>query len=90
MDLWSKGIYDLGESLALFMGFLEFNPNWPGQTRIASHNNQWADTGDNTRAWYVVHQLDRQHVGISDQDYQVGGIRLYLNVHPEQLNYMLK
>ena len=28
-------------------------------------------------------------MGISDQHYQVGGIRLYIDVHPEQLNYML-
>lgn len=46
IDLWSEGTYDLGESLALFMGFLELDPNRPGQTRIVSHNNQWASTGD--------------------------------------------
>ena len=47
IDLWSEGIYDMGESLALYMGFLEHYPNRPGETRIMSHNNQWAGTGDN-------------------------------------------
>lgn len=89
IDLWSEGIYDLGESLALFMGFLELDPDHPGRTRIAPHNGVWADTGDNTRAWFVVRRLDRRHVGISDEDYQLGGVRIFLNVHAERLFYML-
>ena len=43
------------------MGFLELDPNRLGQTPVESHNNQWDGTGDSTRAWYVVRQLDRQH-----------------------------
>lgn len=46
IDLWSEGTYDLSESLPLFMGFLELDPSRAGQIRIASHNNQWASTGD--------------------------------------------
>ena len=64
IDLWSEGIYDLGESLALFMGFLEFDPDHPGRTRIAAHNDVWVDTGDNTRARFVVGRLDtREYIG---------------------------
>lgn len=36
-----------------------------------------------------MRQLDRQHVGIFDLDYQVAGIRLYSDVHPSRLFYML-
>ena len=37
----------------------------------------------------MVRQLDRQHLGIFDLDYQVAGIRLYLDVHASRLFYML-
>ena len=39
INMWAEAIYDLGESLALFMGFLEFDPSRPGQTRIVTHND---------------------------------------------------
>lgn len=89
IDLWSEGMYDLGESLALFMGFLEFDPAHPGRTRIAAHNDVWVDTGDNTRARFEVARLDTQHVGISDEDYQLGGVRISLNIRADRLFYML-
>lgn len=43
VDLWVEAIYNLGESLTLFMGFLEYDCT--GQTRIVTHNDLWMDTG---------------------------------------------
>lgn len=89
INMWAKAVCDLGETLALFMGFLEFNPSWPGQTRIVAHNDVWVDTGNNTRARLVVRRLDRQHVGISNTDFQLGDVRLNLDVCADRLFYML-
>lgn len=88
IDLWAQGQYDLGESLALFMGFLELDPDGSGRTRIAPHHTVYVDTGNNTRATVEVARLDRDHVGIEDQDYPLGGVRLSVNIHTERLFYM--
>ena len=85
IDLWAEGIYDLGESLALFMGFLEFDPIHPSRTCIVAYNDIWVDTGNNTRAPFVVRRLDTQHTGISDEDYQVGGVRIFLDIGADRL-----
>lgn len=79
----------MGESLALFTGFLELDPNHPGHTRIVAHNAIWVDMGDETRARFEVRRLDRRHVGISDKDFQLGGVRLSLNVCANHFNHML-
>ena len=39
IELWATAVYDFGESLALFMGFLEYDWTRPGHTRIPTHNN---------------------------------------------------
>ena len=44
INLWALAVYDLGESFALFMGFLELDPTRPGQTRIPEHNDLWVNT----------------------------------------------
>ena len=69
IEMWSHGYYDLGESLALWIGFLEPDPHRPGQTRIVAHNTVYADTGDGTQGNWVVLRLDLDHVGIIHQDY---------------------
>lgn len=45
--------------------------------------------GDETRARFEVRRLDRRHVGISDKDFQLGGVRLSLNVCANHFNHML-
>ena len=80
IEMWSHAYYDLGESLALFMGFLEPDPTRPGQTRIVAHKTVYADTGDGTQPNWVVSRLDLDHVGIIQQDYQLGGVRISLNI----------
>ena len=53
IEMWAEGFYDLGESLALWMGFLEPDPNRPGQTRIMAHDTVYAPMGDNSRGnWW--------------------------------------
>ena len=88
IDMWAEGRYDLGESLALMMGFLEIDPDHRERTRIAPHNTVYASTGAGTRGQFVVTRLDRDHVGIEDQDYPLGGVRIYLNIPVERLQYM--
>ena len=77
----------MGESLALFMGLLEYDRSRPGHTRIPTHTDQWADTGNNTRAWLKVLRLNYPG-GLQDTNSSVSGIRFYLDVHRERLNYM--
>lgn len=84
LELWAQGSYDFGESLALFMGFLEPDPNRPNQTRIVAHNRTHVDTGRHYSDWQVT-RLDTHHVGIEDEDYQLGGVRLRLNVAVDDL-----
>lgn len=40
IDMWAVGIYQVAESLALFMGLLEPDPTRPSQSGIPAHNNQ--------------------------------------------------
>ena len=87
IELWATAVYDFGESLALFMGFLEYDRTRPGHTRIPTHNDQWGDTGDNTRAWFKVLRLNYPG-GLVDLNSSVSGIQFYLDVHRERLNYM--
>ena len=54
IEMWAEGYYDLGESLALFMGFLEPDPNRPGQTHIVAHNTVYADTGAGTQGNWAI------------------------------------
>ena len=70
IEMWAEGYYDLGESLALFMGFLEPDPTRPGQTRIVAHNTVYADTGAGTQGNWVIARLDVDHAGINQKDYQ--------------------
>ena len=88
IELWAFGNYDLGESLALMMGFLEPDPDRPGQTRIVDHNTIYSPTGNNTRGNWVVSRLDTEHVGIMNEDFPLGGVRLKLNIPLLQLLYM--
>ena len=44
INLWAEGQYDLGELLALMVGFLEFNPLQPGHTRVVPHNTVYFNT----------------------------------------------
>ena len=76
IEMWAEGYYDLGESLALFMGFLELDPTRPGQTRIVAHKTVYADTGAGTQANWVIARLDVDHAGIIQKDYQLGGERI--------------
>ena len=73
IDMWDGGIYQVAESLALFMGLLEPDPTRPSQSGIPAHNNQWADTDDNTRAWFEVVLLDRVQ---NPTWFPLGGVRL--------------
>ena len=68
IDVWAELIYDMAESLALFMGFLKRDPNRLGQTCIPAHIVLWVDTGNNTRARFRVHRLDRRHGSIMNED----------------------
>ena len=88
IETWAFGEYDLGESLALIMGFLEPDPNHPGQTRIVDHNTVTVDAGAGKRATWMVTRLDRYRVGIQPEDYPLGGVRLKLNIPTQQLLYM--
>ena len=69
------------------MGFLEYDWTPPGHTRIPTHNDQWGDMGDNTRAWFKVLRLNYPG-GLVDPNNSVSGIQFYLDVHRERLNYM--
>ena len=90
IDMWAEGYYDLGESLALFMGFLEPDPTRPGQTRIVAHKTAYADTGAGTQGDWVISRLDLDHGGIIQEDYQLGGVRIHLNIPIERLHYMFE
>ena len=86
IDLWAIDVYEIAESLALFMGFLEPDLTWAGQTRIPTHNTIWADTGDNMQAKFTVFKVDI----VQDPDaWPLGGVWFYLDVHPSWLNYMM-
>jgi len=89
IEMWAEGYYDLGESLALFMGFLELDPTRPGQTRIVAHKTVYADTGAGTQANWVITRLDVDHAGIIQKDYQLGGVRISLNIALERQPYMV-
>ena len=88
IELWAFANYDLGESLALMMGFLEPDPDHPGQTRIVVHNTIYSPTGNNTQGNRVVSHLDTEHVGIMKEDFPLGGVRLRLNISILQLLYI--
>ena len=79
-------VYEIAESLALFMGFLEPDPTRAGQTRIPTHNTLWADTGDNTRAKFTVFKVD---IAQNPDAWPLRGVRFYLDVHPSRINYMM-
>ena len=87
LHLWAQGQYNLGESLALLMGFLEPDPDRPGQTRIVAHNTVYADTGEGTQADWVVSRLDTDHFGIETEDFLLGGVSIKLNTAVERLHY---
>lgn len=70
------------------MGFLEPNPGQPGQTCIVAHNDVYIDTGRRQSEWQVT-RLDTHHVGIQNEDYQLGGVRLRLNMAVKDLQAML-
>jgi len=42
-----------------------------------------------TRGWFQARRFDQQHVGNSDTNFQLGGVWLYLDVHPQRLSYIL-
>lgn len=85
LDLWAQGRYDLGESLALLMGFIEVDPDNPGHTRIVAHNEVTVSTGRYESRW-VVARLDTHHIGISDEDYLLGGVSISLNIDVEDFS----
>ncbi|KAL9958865.1 hypothetical protein ACROYT_G035937 [Oculina patagonica] len=78
IDLWAEGQYDLGESLALLMGFLEMDPDHRGALRIPPHNTVYANTGNNTRTRFEVTRLLDP----------LGGVRISLDIHPNRRRYM--
>ena len=78
IQVWGQASYDIGESLALIMGFLEVDPANPTRTRIAPHNRVTVRTGSSDSEWKVT-RLNRLHEGIEQQDYLVGGVRLILD-----------
>ena len=88
IKMWAEGYYDLGESLALFMGFLEPDPTRPGQTRIVAHKTVYADTGAGMQGNWVIARLDVDHAGINQKDFQLGGVRFSLNIAIERQPYM--
>ena len=88
IDLWDEGQYDLRESLALMMGFLEFDPLQPRGTRIVTHHTVYFNTRNNTRGTLEVAQLGKDHIGIRNEDYPLGGVRISCNIHIKQLYYM--
>ena len=88
IETWAFGEYDLGESLAFIIGFLEPDPDHPSQTHIVDHNTMTVDVGAGRRATWVVMRLDRFHIGIKKEDFPLGGIRLRLDIPVEQLLYM--
>ena len=67
------------------MGFLEPDPDHPGQTRIVDHTTIYSPTGNNTQGNWVVSRLDTEHVGIMNEDFPLGGARLKLNIPLLQL-----
>ena len=90
IEMWAEGYYDLEESLALFMGFLEPDPARPGQTRIVAHKTVYADTAAGTQGYWVVSCLDLDHGGIIQEDSQLGGVRIHLNIPIERLHFMFE
>ena len=82
LRLSAESEYNLGESLAVMMGFLEPDPNRPGQTRIVPHNSIYVNTGNGTRAEWQVTRLDIDHIGIQNEDILVGGVHIRLNNSP--------
>ena len=80
--------YDLGESLALMMGFLEPYPDRPGQTHIVPHNSIYVNTGNGTHAKWQVTRLDTDHIGIQNADILVSPVHIRLNIAIERLLFM--
>ena len=80
--------YDLGESLALMMGFLEPNPDRPGQTRMVPHNSMYVNTGNGTRAEWQVTRLDTDHDDTQNEGSLVGGVNIRLDIPVERLPFM--
>ena len=66
-------VYDVGESLALMMGFLEPDPDRPYQTRMVPHQ---------------VTRLDTDHDDTQDKGSLVGGVNIRLDIPVECLPFM--
>jgi len=62
------------------MGFLEPDPNRPGQNCIVAHKIVFAPTGDDSQGNWVLSRLDLDHGGIIQEVYQLGGVRIHLNI----------
>ena len=86
IDFWASAVYDLGESLALFMGFLELDPTRPGQTLIPEHNDLWV----NTYLYRSKLQVRRLNYpgGLLDPNSSVCGVRINVQLHPGSVNFM--
>lgn len=84
LEVWAQGAYDIGESLAMVMGFLERDPDHPTRTRIAAHNTLYQNTGTRQSQWQIG-RLDTHHSSSEDVDFQLGGVRLKLNIPVEDL-----
>ena len=80
--------YDLGESLALMTGFLEPDPNRPGQTRMVPHNLMYVNTGNGMRTKWQVTRLDTDHDDTQNEGSLVGGVNIRLDIPVERLLFM--
>ena len=86
---YARAAFDLGESLALMMGFLEYDPSDKSKTRLPSHNRVYFSVGANKQGYVEVSRIDPDHVGIRRGDAKYGGVRVETTIPLDRLLYMV-
>ena len=89
ITFYARAAYDIGESLALMLGFLEYDPRDKTKTRIPAHNKVTFSVGANKVGEFRVSRIDPDHVGIRRGDAKYGGVRLETSIPLDRVVYMI-
>ena len=89
ITFYARAAFDLGESLALLLGFLEYDPQDQTRTRIPAHNKVTFSVGAGKVGEVQVTRIDPHHVGIRRGDAKYGGVRIETSIPLDRLVYMM-